>query len=191
MHSSDGSRDDKGLATEILPDPTEAERSLGEGSPRERTAAHLRKIVAAAAGMAFSAGIAGGALGDATVPGGDKNGGKDGKGKEVKPVEPKPPDPGYGVVDPIPEPYINRVQGTGFLEVRSTPDGAVISVDGTDIGKKTPLKKWKLQAGSHVITLVSADGKVTENVSVEIKPKQTVKLTRDLHPPKPKPEPAK
>src|SRR5438067_6269926 len=103
----------KKLLNEVLPDPKQAERDLGAGSPRDRTAAHLKRIVAAAAALHLGAAVA-----DNSVPG-DK--GKDGKNQKPpeaqKPPEKPPEQPGYLVVDPVPPPYINRNEGEGWLRI--------------------------------------------------------------------------
>ncbi len=174
---------DKGLMNEILPDPEQAARDLRNGSPRDRTTAHLKRIVAAAAAAAlpFSA-----ALADNSVPGEKRDGGKSGESqKEGQPKKPPEEQPGYGVVDPMPQPYINRTLGEGAVRITSKPAGASVLVDGKDIGRKTPVAKLKLPAGMHAISATSADGKITKNLTVEIKAGGSVSESFDLRPPPP------
>src|SRR6185436_10601961 len=96
-----------------------------------------------------------------------------------KPIEP----PSYGVVDPMPPPYINRNEGEGWLRIESKPPGVEVLVDGEAIGK-TPVKKYKVIPGSHALTLRLPDGTAT-NLTVEVKKGKTVKQVVDLRP-KPK-----
>jgi hypothetical protein len=165
----------KKLLNEVLPDPKQAERDLKTGSPRDRTAAHLKRIVAAAALQL------GTAVADNSVPG-DK--GKDGKDQKPPETQQKPPEekPGYLVVDPVPPPYINRNEGEGYLRIESKPPGAEVLVDGEDIGK-TPVKKYKVPPGSHAITL-KLPGIADYNVTVDVKKGKTVKQVVDLRPKK-------
>src|SRR5262249_43546738 len=152
-------------------------------SPRERTVEHLRKVMAAAAGLALGSSAA---LADVTPPPGkdgqakqgdpskqgdgkakDGDAGKTGK-QSQKPKQPPQTPPSYGVVDPMPEPYIDKKGKPGFLRVSSTPGGARIVIDGTDGGMKTPQSKISLSPGVHAVTL-SLEGKVTRNFTVEIR----------------------
>jgi hypothetical protein len=166
----------KGMLNEILPDPKQAERDLKRGSPRDRTAAHLQRIVAAAAALQLGTAIA-----DNSVPG-DK--GKEGKGNEAQkpPDKPPPQDVGYGVVDPMPPPYINRNEGDSYLQIESKPDGAAVLVDGEAIGN-TPIKKFRVSPGMHAITATAADG-TSKNVTIKTKKGKTAKQTFDLRPSK-------
>ncbi|HZS41683.1 MAG TPA: PEGA domain-containing protein [Polyangia bacterium] len=166
------SDDVKKVMNEVLPLPEKADRS----TPRDRTKAHLSRILAAA-GFALS----GAAHADATVPGDKKNDKPDGKGKEVQPKPPEEP-PSFHVVDPVPEPYINR-RGEGFLKLETKPPGLAVTVDGEPQAEKTPIKKLKLGAGPHAITITRPDGE-QENFSVEVKAKSTVKVSKDLRPKK-------
>ncbi|HZS36946.1 MAG TPA: hypothetical protein VFF06_08970 [Polyangia bacterium] len=187
--------DDKGLLNEVLPDPT---RGAGErGTPRERTASHLNRLLAAA-GLALAPGLA---RADNTVPGGGgKPPGEAKPGKKPddakKPEEPKPEPPGYGVVDPIPEPYIEKKAEPGFLRLSSKPSCA-ISIDGKATGLMTPQQKIKLSPGLHTITLNVPSSTQQENFTIEIRSNQTSVIVKDLAPPPkpapkpPKPEPAK
>jgi PEGA domain-containing protein len=161
----------KKLLNEVLPDPKQAERDLKTGSPRDRTTAHLRRIVAAAAALQLGTAVA-----DNSVPG-DK--GKDGnKPPEAqKPPEKPPEPPGYLVVDPVPPPYINRNEGEGWLRIESKPPGAEVLVDG-EVAGKTPLK-YKVAPGSHAVTAQLAGGP-TANVTVDVKKGKTVKHMFDL-----------
>jgi hypothetical protein len=166
----------KKVMNEILPLPEKADRS----TPRDRTKAHLSRILAAA-GFALH----GVAHADATVPGDKKGSNPDGKGKEA---QPKPDDkPSFHVVDPVPEPYINRTAGEGFLRLETKPPGLAVTIDGEAISEKTPLKKQKLSAGTHAITVTGPDG-IGQNFTVEIKAKSTVKEVRDLRPKKEQPK---
>jgi PEGA domain len=169
----------KGLINEVLPDPKQAARDLGDGSPRDRTMAHLRRIVAAAA--AASLPLAG-ALADNSVPGGKKDD-KKGTAEGSRP-SPPPPDLRYGVVDPMPAPYINKAVDEGTLRIESSSPGCTVLVDGTDVGK-TPIKKFKTTAGMHAITVTTPDGQLSKNTTVEVKPKATAKVLFDMRPPKP------
>ncbi len=185
------SDDDKGMLNEVLPDPAQAKEER-RGSPRERTSQHLQRVLAAAAGLALTLqGVPGHA--DVTPPQkGQPDGGKKPGDKDAKPGNPpKPEPPGYGVVDPMPEPYIDRSVGApGFLKLTTTPAGASILIDGKDTGSKTPQKKIKLTPGIHAVTVTSADKAVSENFTVEIKSGATVTEARDLKPKK-KPAPEK
>ena len=166
----------KKLLNEVLPDPEQAQRDLKTGSPRERTSAHLRRIIAAAAALQLGTAVA-----DNSVPG-DK--GKEGTKppQEQKPPEKPPENPGYLVVDPVPPPYINKNEGEGYLRIESKPPGAEVLVDGENIGK-TPIKKYKVIPGSHAIT-VQVPGGPVQNVTVDVKKGKTVKQVVDLRPPK-------
>ncbi len=100
-------RERKGLANEILPDPSQAEQDLAAGGPRGRTVEHLKRILAAAT-LAFAA------EGCTTPSGGapEKKGsdpGSQGGGPPTPPPPPRLPEPaGYGVVDPLPDPSYER-----------------------------------------------------------------------------------
>jgi PEGA domain len=173
--------DDKGLMNEVLPDPT---RGAGErGTPRERTAGHLKRLLAA--GLALAPGLV---HADTTTPGGKKPGDAgaakpdDAKGKPPQPPQ-QPQQPSYDVVDPIPPPYIEKKAPPGFLNLRSLPD-AEIFVDGKNTGLKTPQKKIKLNPGTHAITLKVPEQALEESFTVEIKTKETATITRKLEPPK-------
>jgi hypothetical protein len=169
----------KGLINEVLPDPEQAARDLSSGSPRDRTTAHLRRIVAAAAAAALPLS---GALADNSVPGGKKD---DKKGTaESRPASP-PPEVSYGVVDPMPPPYINKNPGEGTLRIESTPSGCRVSIDGVDTGLLTPIKKYTAAAGMHAISVTTPDGKITKNATIELKAKETVRNVFMMRPPKP------
>jgi len=174
-------RPSKGLTNEVLPDPEQAARDLAGGSPRDRTAAHLRRIVAAAAAAALPF-AGGGALADNSVPGG-KNNDKKGTAESGRPSP--PPDIGYGVVDPMPPPYVNKNTGEGALRLDTTPSGCTVLVDGVKLREKTPVKKHKLSAGIHAISVTSPDGKLAKNATVQVKADELVRLVFDMHPPKP------
>jgi hypothetical protein len=164
----------KKLLNEVLPDPT----LKSVGSPRERTKAHLGRIVAAAAALQLGTAVA-----DNTVPG-DK--GKDGKDKQTQGTPQKPPEPpSYGVVDPMPPPYINRNEGAAFITVESDPPGALVLIDGMSVGN-TPLTKFQVSPGSHAVSVSSADGKITKNATLKVKKDKTAKQSFDLKPPKSK-----
>jgi hypothetical protein len=188
---------------EVLPDPTQAAEA-GRASPRDRTIEHLRKVMAAAAGLALGGSAA---LADVTPPPGNDGKAKQGdpnktgdgkakeggdkKGKQAQQKKPEQPPPSYGVVDPMPEPYIDRKGKPGFLRVSSTPPGATILLDGNDSGLVTPQSSIKLQPGVHAITLNIPKRKISETFTVEIVSGQTVTEQHDLRPPAPKPTPAK
>jgi hypothetical protein len=174
--------DDKGMLNEILPDPKQAERDLARGSPRDRTSAHLRRIVAAAAAALLPLQ---GALADNSVPGDKtKEDKKKGADTQKPPDTPPPQPPGYGVVDPMPMPYVNPSGKTGILRVLTKPAGATVLLDGEDLGQKTPINKYKLGVGPHTITVTSPDGTITKNLGIDMKAGQTVKEWVDLRPPK-------
>lgn len=158
--------------------------------PRDRIATHLQRILVAAGMTLPQAGLA-----DTSTPDGNK-GKKPPTNPEPKKPEDKKPEGkkkkererlGYEVVDMLAEPYIDKDQ-KGTLEVRTIPLGATILIDGKDIGKKTPLSSWRLNAGMHVVTLRS--GNVTQNFTVVIKADEMHVETRDLRP-SPAPEPKK
>src|SRR5262245_13226263 len=83
---SDREDNPKGLMNEVLPAPRSDEEggsgAKGSGaliaSPRSRTAAHLRKLLAGATGIAFQLQAATG-FGDTALPGGKGDKSKDGK----------------------------------------------------------------------------------------------------------------
>jgi hypothetical protein len=139
---SDRPIDKKGLMPEILPAPTEPSTE----SPRERTRAHLKKILSAVAGVALSATTT--AQADTTVPGtGDNAKGND---KKPPPSESKPKPPpreslGYEVVDMLPEPYVEK--RTGFLSITTTPTNAEVAIDGVPTGQRTPITRRKTPIG--------------------------------------------
>ena len=154
--------------------------------PRDRIATHLQRILVAAGMTLPQVGRA-----DTSTPDGNK-----GKQPDKKPDDKKPDGKkkkkererlGYEVVDMLAEPYIDKEE-KGTLEVRSLPPGATILVDGKDIGLKTPLSSYRLNAGMHVVTLRS--GSVTRNFTVVIKAEQMQVETIDLRP-SPAPEPKK
>jgi hypothetical protein len=146
--------------------------------PRDRIASHLRRILVAA-GMALP-----------TQSPADTSTPKPGKPGDAKKQPGKKRDPehlGYEVVDMMPEPFIDETH-KGTLSLKSTPAGATILIDGKAIGKKTPLKDWKLAPGIHAITLKIGDH--VHNFTVDIKADQSTAETRDLRP-SPAPEPKK
>jgi hypothetical protein len=168
----------KKLLNEILPDPKQAERDLQKGSPRARTAEHLKRIVAAAAALQLGTAVA-----DNSVPGDKgKNGNKPPDAQ--KPPERPPEPPGYGVVDPMPPPYINRNEGEGYLTIESKPPGAQVMIDGASVGL-TPVGKFTVTPGMHAIT-ATAPGMVTKNLTVKVKKGKTEKVVLSLQPEKPK-----
>jgi len=90
----------KTVMPEVLPDPRHAR---GVSSPRARTMAHMQRLVATAAALGATTGLAAVDLGcgkTTKVPGDNEPDGKGGT--------PKPPDTGntsgYAVVDPMPPP---------------------------------------------------------------------------------------
>jgi hypothetical protein len=175
--------DQKGMLNEVLPDPTQA-ADAKRGTPRERTSEHLRRVLSAAAGVAL--GLHGAAHADVTPPKGKGEGDK--KPTDTQKAEPKPDPPGYGVVDPIPEPYVDRNAGKpGTLKVITTPAGATVTVDGKASGK-TPVSKIKLTPGIHAITLTLKD--VVENFTVDVRPGANLVESRDMRPKPPTPPPA-
>src|SRR5262249_33079203 len=112
--------------------------------------------------------------------------GKDGKDKPTDTQKKPPPEPpSYGVVDPMPPPYINRNEGAAFLTIESDPPGASVLVDGAGVGN-TPIEKFQVSPGSHAISVTSADGKITRNATVKVKKDKTAKQSFDLKPPKSK-----
>jgi hypothetical protein len=176
MKRSDGN-DEKGLMNEVLPDPTAA-KSAAKAGPRERTSAHLSRLLAAA-----SLAVGGAAGADTTPPNAGKNDGNTPKQGD-KPSQPQPPPRHYDVVDPIPQPYIDRSAAPGFLDLSSKPE-AEITVDGEATNQKTPQKKLKLTPGVHAITLTVKKPALSESFTVEISSGKTLKKIVDLQP-KPK-----
>jgi hypothetical protein len=180
------------------------------GSPRQRTTEHLKRILAAA-GLALQLPQA--AAADISVPPikGGKTDGKQASGgqlREGKPVrkpgglKPKPqppPDPGYYVVDMLPEPADlpkpeelskekKPATATGYLTLSSTVP-ASIRVDGKDTGLKTPQTKMKLDPGAHTIALIDGQGRPLETFVVNVAAGAVIEEARD---PRPKPpQPAK
>ena len=143
-------------------------------NPRDRIASHLRRILVAA-GMAIpQPGHA-----DTSTP---KPPGKpdDGKSKKQGNKKKEPEHLGYEVVDMLPEPFISPLDDRGTLDLRTIPEGAAVLIDGKSIGKKTPLRGWKLSAGQHAVTLKL--GKQVQNFIVDIMPNQLTAETHDLRP---------
>ena len=184
--------EDKGLLNEVLPDPSLA-GDLKHGSPRERTARHLRQILAAtAAGVSL---LASGnvAQGDNSIPppgGATKPDGKGAKGvkpeqKKHPPIkEPEPPQkpPGYWVVDPMPPPA-RIIEGAGHLTLTSTPNAEII-IDGEASGT-TPMLGFELASGHHVVELRPVGGGPSEVFAIELKKGESLTLKKDLRPKKP------
>jgi PEGA domain len=217
---SERERDDKKMLNELLPDPKQAEEDLARGGPRDRTRAHLKRIVAAGLAMAAVGGGAAARADTTTPPGGkppadNKKGGQDTKNSKNNnnASDPKknaggdknknggnnnnrrdgnrpPPDPGYRVVDPVPEPFVMQREEQGWLRLDSTPPGATILIDGKAIPDKTPVQR-KLPAGVHAVTLASPDGAVERNFTVDVRANEVTNEKRDLTPPKPPPAGAK
>lgn len=160
--------DDKGMLNELLPDPTRTAAELSEGTPRSRTVDHLKRILAA--GLTLQ--LAGDVASCGSAP-----------GDTQKPKEPAPSS--YGVVDPIPPPFIKRSEAPGFLTLKSTPS-ADITVDGTPTGLMTPQNKIELSPGIHTIGLTAPGRKKPErSFSVEIVSGETRSEVHDLRPAKP------
>jgi len=186
----------KGLANEMLPDPSQAEDDLAAGGPRGRTIDHLKRILAAAgAGLALQGSAVLGAEGSAPSGGAARDKGSDTSGKgspaadQPPPPPPPPPTlppepPGYGVVDPlppsdrIPRPVPAHPIRTGKLRLMSTPEADII-VDDAPTGKKTP-QHLRLPPGVHTITLRA--GKLEQTFTVEIVEGKTITEKRDLRP---------
>ena len=147
--------------------------------PRDRIASHLRRILVAA-GMTLPQP----ASADTTTPKPPGNKGNEGK-KAPKPPK-KKESLGYEVVDMMPEPFVER-QPDGMLELRSTPSGATVLIDGKTQAQLTPLAV-KLPVGMHAVTLRL--GSVTKNFVVQVRFDTTAIETRDLRP-SPSPEPKK
>jgi hypothetical protein len=150
--------DDKGLLNELLPDPNRALKDLAEGTPRGRTAEHLKRVLAAGLALSLSTEVAGC--------------GSPGRSAQ-KPDEPR----GYGVVDPVPPPPPFVIPG--FLSLKSTPV-ANITIDGQPTGLKTPQMNISLAAGIHTIRLDVPAKKLEQNFSVEIISGNTRSEVRDL-----------
>ncbi len=172
---------EKGLLNEVLPDPTAA-KGAAKASPRERTSAHLSRLLAAA-----SLAVGGVAGADTTPPNPGKN---DGKARQQGDKPAQPPQRHYDVVDPIPEPYIDRNAAPGFLDLTSNP-AAEITVDGAATHQKTPQHKLKLTPGVHAITLTVKKPALSESFTVEIESGKTQKKLVDLQPKPAKVEPKK
>ena len=177
-------KDDKGMLNEILPDPKQAERDLARGSPRDRTAAHLRRIVAATAAALLPLQ---GALADNSVPG-DKSQGRQEEGHRRAEASRQAAAGAAQLRRGRPDARAVRKrqrQDQSTLRVKpTTPAGATVLLDGEDIGQKTPIKKFKLGVGLHSLTITSPDGKNTQNLSLDMKAGQTIKEVVDLRPPK-------
>jgi hypothetical protein len=152
---------------------------MAKMKPRERIASHLRRILVAAGMTLPQPGHA-----DTTTPKQPPNKGNEGK------KTPKPPKKreslGYEVVDMMPEPFVERAP-EGTLELRSTPSGATVLIDGKLQSQKTPLS-MKLPIGLHAVTM--RHGKVTKNFTVDVTIDKTALESRDLSP-SPSPEPKK
>jgi hypothetical protein len=178
QHGGDGADGgDKGLLNEVLPDPRQAVDDLAAGGPRSRTAEHLKRILAAAgAGLALEAACVVHSDDAATqtkpipqtAPQGDP----------PPPPPPPPPEPGgYGVVDPMPMPYLEPDTRPGTLKLESTPV-ARIFVDGVPTGRETP-RALELPTGRHTISL-KAKGRTTMTFTVDIAPGETISEKRQL-----------
>jgi hypothetical protein len=167
--------DDKGLLNEVLPAPTKPDRA----SPRDRTAAHLKRVLAAAASLALGAAHA-----DSTVP---EKGKGDKKGKETRKPDKPRESLGYEVVDMLPPPHIDEKKPEGFLYINTIPPGAAVMIDGRPIGP-APIIKHKLTVGLHAVTLTTADGAI-KNFTVDIKAGETLKQSHELKAPKPAAKP--
>lgn len=173
-------KDDKGLLNEVLPDPTAAARDLARGTPRERTRKHLGRLLAAAGlALPFAAARADNSLPPTQT--GDK--GKPTDGNKGKPPQPSPPPepPGYGVVNPMPPPFIERNDKPGFLTLRTTPP-LPITLDGVATGLKTPQQRMKLSPGPHTLTFTDSNG-VAHNFSVVIRSGRVQSQSYDVRPP--------
>jgi hypothetical protein len=169
--------DDKGLLNEVLPAPTKPDRA----SPRERAAAHLKRVLAAAATLAIGAAHA-----DSTVP---EKGKGDKKGNETRKPDKPRESLGYEVVDMLPPPHIDEKKREGFLSINTMPPGAAVMIDGRPVGP-APIAKLKLTVGLHAVTLTTAEGGI-KNFTVDIKAGETLKQSHDLKGLKPPPPPAK
>ncbi len=178
--------DERGMLNEILPDP----RAAGDarrGNPRERAREHLKRVIAAATGIALAPGLA---LGDASTPNGKKGDKPDGGKKQTqkKPPEP-PPDRGYLVVDALPPPPPRNDSEPGWLVVQSKARGARIFVDGKDTGQKTPSARLKLPPGAHVVQIKLGE-RASDHVSVTVLPGESaIELLELVDAPKPAPPP--
>ena len=51
--------------------------------------------------------------------------------------------------------YLVPLPGSGFLSVTSSPDGADVSIDGSDAGK-TPTSLQRISAGNHTVGIYKA-----------------------------------
>ena len=174
-------RDGKGLTNEILPDSTRAAEELAAGTPRGRTAAHLKRILAAGLFLQLSGEIAGCGSSDPPRPKApEPNVQKPATPTTPVPdavVTPKPLEPsGYGVVDPLPQPSGPML---GTLDITSTPSANII-VDGRPTGLVTPQPVMLLVAGSHTIRLEAVSEKLVQTFNVEIKAGATERVVRDL-----------
>ena len=197
MSQRDDDSNDKTLLSEQLPAPA----PLVNATPRQRTGEHLRRILAAA-GIALNA--SGAAHADASLPPPKKPGDDKGDKKQVTAVPKKkkpkphapPVDPGYYVVDMLPEPaeipppvppkpVQVQPREFGWLSLTSNVAGT-IRVDGKDTGLRTPQPRMELEPGVHAITLVDDRGMPIESFTVTIAPNKETVERRD-----PKPAPAK
>ena len=117
----------KGMANEILPDPSQAKHDLAEGGPRGRTIEHLKRILAAAALTVAASGCtpSGGAADKKAGDAGTKEAAPDGRSVPPPPPQPPPPivDPGYGVVDPLPDPSYRSDSERRHHKAKKKADG--------------------------------------------------------------------
>jgi hypothetical protein len=129
-----------------------------------------------------------------TVPdggSGKKPGGGSGKPPVDKPPVDKPP------VDPVDKPPVDKppvdkppvdkppvdkppvAKGEGTLLLGAKPP-CEIFIDGRNTGLKTPQRDLKLSAGKHKITLLNNEFGIKESFSIEIKPDEQTKVTKDF-----------
>lgn len=172
-------RDHKRLLNEVLPDSKRATEREG-GTPRARTAEHLRRIMAAGLVLQLSGDLAGCGSADPPKPPEPAvqqpqpprvSSGREGE------ASPSPGSVGYGVVDALPPPTPPRA--LGFLHLESTPIANII-VDGRRTGLATPQTRLRLTAGSHEIRLEAEDGGLVDRFTVEIVGGALQSVTRNM-----------
>ena len=69
---------------------------------------------------------------------------------------------------------------TGIIDVKSTPAGAKVYLDGVDTGQATPIILTNIDEGSHTIKLDLFHYKIWEDTAVAVNANQTTYLNPPL-----------
>jgi serine/threonine protein kinase len=158
------------------------------GSPEEKVVVNLEKGSQVA--------VAPGSDGPGPVTSPDGGSGKKPGGGSSKPPVEKPPIDKPPVdkppIDPVDKPPVDKppvdkppvdkppvAKGEGTLLLGAKPP-CEIFIDGRNTGLKTPQRDLKLSAGKHKITLLNNEFGIKESFSIEIKPDEQTKVTKDF-----------